>query len=207
MQIIIEAFLLGLVGGVVPGSVLTILLVSVMQGGFKAGMRAFSWCMAAEVSVVFILLILLLSLPITPDIFLYLALIGGLVLFYFALQILKLSKIDRPYNTDTVFSAEKIYLLSATNAPLYIFWVTVCAPLIWQLAEQFELYTSAFYFMVAFELGWGLSTFGIMLLFLKSRNLLTNPKVMTKVYLGIALFMTLLGVRMWYTSLQSLNIL
>jgi len=207
MQIIIEAFLLGLVGGIVPGSILTILLVSVLQGGFKAGMRAFSWCMAAEISVVLLLLFLLLSLPISTDIFLYLALVGGLVLFYFASQVLKLSKIDRPENTDTMFSAKKIFLLSATNAPLYIFWVTVCAPLIWQLAEQFELYTSAVYFMVAFELGWGLSTFGIMLLFVKSRNLLTNPKVMKKVYLGIALLMTLIGIRMWYTALQSLNIL
>jgi len=207
MQILIEAFLLGLVGGIVPGSILTILLVSVLQGGFKAGIRAFSWCVIAEVSVVLVLLAIMLSLPITPDVFLYLAIVGGLVLFYFASQILKLSKIDHPDNSDTVFSAKQIYLLSATNAPLYIFWITVCTPLIWQLAEQFELYTSAFYFMVAFELGWGLSTFCIILLFAKSRNLLTNPKVMTKVYLGIALFMTLLGIRMWYTALQELNIL
>ena len=206
MQIIIEAFLLGLVGGVIPGSILTILLVSVLQGGFRAGIRAFSWCMAAEVTIVLFLLGVLLSLPITPDIFLYLSIIGGLVLFYFASQIFKLSKIERPENTDTVFSAQKIFLLSATNAPLYIFWITVCAPLIWQLAEQFSLYESAFYFMLAFELGWGLSTFGVMLLFVKSRTLLTNPAVMTKVYLGIALFMTLLGIRMWYTALQSLTI-
>ena len=206
MQIIIEAFLLGLVGGIIPGSILTVLLVSVMQGGFKAGLRAFSWCMAAEVSIVLVLLALLLSLPITPIVFTYLSVIGGLVLFYFASQILKLSKIEKPESTESVFSAQKIYLLSATNAPLYIFWITVCAPLIWQLAEQFSLYVSATYFMIAFELGWGLSTFGVMLLFVKSRHLLTNPKVMSKVYLVIALFMTLLGIRMWYTALQDFNI-
>ncbi len=204
MQIIIEAFLLGLVGGVVPGSILTILLVSVIQGGFKSGLRAFSWSLAAELTVVSLLLVLLIQLPVSTNFFNYLGFVGGLVLFYFGLQVFKLSKIDKPEETAEVFTWKQIYSLAATNAPLYIFWATVCAPLIWQLAEQISLYSSALYFMIAFELGWAVSTFVIMLVFVKTRSVLANPKIMKKVFVGVAIFMFLLGLRLFYSSITNL---
>lgn len=204
MQIIIEAFLLGLVGGIVPGSILTILLVSVIQGGFKSGFRAFSWSLAAELTVVSLLLMVLVHLPVNAKLFNYLGLAGGLVLFYLGLQVFKLSKIDKPEETSEVFTWKQIYSLAATNAPLYIFWVTVCAPLIWQLAEQISLSSSALYFMIAFELGWAISTFAIMLIFVKTRSVLTNPHIMKKVFIGVAFFMFLLGLRMFYSSVATL---
>src|SRR3989344_5847041 len=102
MQIIFEAFGLGLIGGVVPGSILTILLVSVMQGGFPAGLKAFFWSLAAELTIVAILLLVLFTLPISPGTFNYIGLIGSLVLFYFAWQIFHLQKIDQPEKAESV---------------------------------------------------------------------------------------------------------
>lgn len=204
MQILIESFLLGLVGGIVPGSILTVLLISVMQGGSRAGLRAFCVSLGAELIIVCILLGLLLLLPIPSRIFLYIGFVGSVVLLYFAWQILGLSKIDKPESTTQVFSNKKIFLLAATNAPLYIFWVTVCAPLIWQLSETLSLFESAVYFMIAFELGWSISTLGVLWIFVKSRNILTNQRVMRKVYIGVSLFMAFLALRIFYTSIHSL---
>jgi threonine/homoserine/homoserine lactone efflux protein len=196
-----------LIGGVVPGSILTILLVSVMQGGFRAGRRAFLWSLAAELTVVSLLLLILLSLPLSMTVFHYIGLVGGLVLFYFAWQVMHLSRIEKPGGSGEVFSGKKIYILAATNAPLYIFWVTVCAPLIWQLGEIFPLYIAALFFMIAFEIGWAASTFVVMLIFVKSRTLLTNPQIMGKVYMVVALFLALFGMRMWYAALHDLHVL
>jgi len=204
MQILFEAFGLGLIGGIIPGSILTILLISVIQGGFPAGLRAFIWSLTAELTVVGILLLVLFTLPISPSIFNYIGLIGGLVLFYFAWQIFHLYKIDQPQITDTVFSGKQIYTLATTNAPLYIFWVTVCAPLIWKLANYWPLPISIISFMVSFEMGWALSTFIIMLLFVKARQHLTNPNVMRKIYIGASVLMLLLGVRMLFISFLSI---
>lgn len=206
MQVIFEAFLLGLVGGIVPGSILTVLLVSVLQGGFKQGLRAFYWSVAAEITIVSILLLTLLNLPLHQNVFNYLGFVGAIVLFYFASQVLKISHIDKPEETEQVFTAKEIYLLAATNAPLYIFWITVCAPLIWVLANDFNLYLSATYFMLAFETGWVLSTFIVMLIFVKSRSVLTDTGVMKKVFVGVALFMGLLGAKLLYTSVLSIDI-
>ena len=207
MQILIETFGLGLVGGIIPGSILTILLVSVMRGGFKSGLRSFLWCLAAELTVVGILLLVIFTLPIPKEIFNFIGLVGSLVLFYFAWQIFNLKQIDRPEETGAVFSGKQIYLLAATNAPLYIFWVTVCAPLIWQLAESWPLARATISFMLIFEIGWTLSTFIIMLLFVKGRNFITNPKVMKKVYAGASFLMFLLGIRMLHLSLSSLGVI
>jgi threonine/homoserine/homoserine lactone efflux protein len=204
MQTLIEGFSLGLIGGMVPGSILTILLVSVIQGGFPAGLRAFLWSLAAELTVVGILLIILFNLPISAKTFNYIGMIGGLVLFYFAWQIFHLQKIDQPEKSGAVFSGKEIYTLAATNAPLYIFWLTVCAPLIWRLAEQWPLGISAISFMAVFEIGWSLSTFTIMLLFVKARKYLTNPRIMRKIYIGASMLMFLLGVRMLYLSVSLL---
>lgn len=206
MQVLIEAFGLGLVGGVVPGSILTILLVSVMQGGFSSGLRAFLWSLAAELTVVALLLVGLFTLPIPEELFSYIGLIGGGVLFYFAWQVFYIQKINQPQGEIEIFSGRKIYTLAATNAPLYIFWVTVCSPLIWQLSKGWPLVLSAVSFMTAFEIGWALSTFLIMLVFVKARRHLINPNIMGKVYLGVLTFMALLGIRMLYSSPISLGI-
>lgn len=204
MQILIEAFLLGLVGGLVPGSILTIILISVLQGGYKSGLRAFFWSFLAELTIVSILLLFVLSLPFTTTVFSYIGMIGGVVLFYFAYQILGISKISNPENQETLFSGRQIYLMSATNAPLYIFWITVCAPLIWKLTEQFSVSIAAVSFLGFFEFGWALSTLVILLLFVKSRKILTNPFIMKRVYQGVSLFMFFLGARILYTSLTAL---
>ena len=206
MQILLDAFLLGLVGGVVPGSILTIILVSVLQGGYKAGFRAFLWSFLAEITVVTLLLLIILSLPLSDTVFSYIGLMGGVVLFYFAYQIVGISKISHPDEKTVLFSAGKIYFMSATNAPLYIFWTAVCAPLIWQLTEQFSVPFAAVSFMTAFELGWGLATFAVMLIFVKSHQILTNPMIMKRVYQTVALFMIFLGFRILYTSITSIFI-
>ena len=207
MQVLFEAFGLGLVGGVVPGSILTILLVSVMQDGFSSGLRAFLWSLAAELTIVTLLLVALFTLPIPEQLFNYIGLIGGCVLFYFAWQVFHIQKISQPQDGGEIFSGRKIYTLAATNAPLYIFWVTVCSPLIWQLSAEWSLTLSAVSFMTAFEIGWALSTFLVMVVFVKTRGYLTNPNIMRKVYLGVSIFMALLGIRMLYSSLIALGIL
>ena len=204
MNSLIEAFFLGLTGGVVPGSILTILLISVLQGGFKAGLRAFAWCLTAEILIVTLLLTIILNIQLPPQIFSYVGVIGSLVLFYFAWQITKLSKIEQTEDDKKVFTGLHIFILSATNAPLYLFWITVCTPLIWQLSGDMSLVNAAVTYTLLFEVGWALSTFVILVLFVTTKHILTNPKIMSRVYLGIALFMSFIGCKILYTSVTQL---
>lgn len=195
MDILVQGFGLGLIGGVIPGAVLTVLFVSAMQGGLRAGLRAFLWAFLAEVVIVSALLLLALQLPLSPDVFVAVGGIGGLVLLYFAWQVFHLRSMDIQ-ETPTFFTASRIFTLQATNAPLYIFWITICFPLIWQLALTWPLAVAAITYLTLFELGWAISTLAVLLLFVFSRKTLTNERVMRIVFFVVAGLLAIFGVRM-----------
>ncbi len=208
MHILLQGFGIGALGGIVPGSILSILLISVMQGGFRSGLRAFLWCVIAEVLTVVVLLSIIFSLPIPLIIFQGIGLVGGVVLFYFAWQVSQIRNFGLPSEEEReTFSAGKIFLLAATNAPLYIFWTTVCAPLIKELAVHQGLFLSATLYMTSFEIGWSITTFLVMMIFVYARNKLTDPVLMRRTYLGVAILMAIIGVRMIHLSLSLLEVI
>lgn len=196
--------MLGAIGGLVPGAVLTILLVSVLQGGLRAGLRAFWWAMLAEIVIAGALLLVAAQLPLGENFFLLLGGVGGVVLFYFAWQVFQLRSVSIE-NGTVLFSPQKIFLLSATNAPLYVFWTTICFPLIWELARTWSLALAAPLYFLAFEIGWGITTFGMMLVFVFSRSTLTNERVMRLVFTCIALILAGFGLRMLITAVVFLS--
>ncbi len=195
MDVLLQAFMLGAVGGVIPGAVLTILLVSTLQGGLKAALRAFVWALISEIVIAGALLITAVQLGLSQEVFRWIALVGGLVLMYFAWQVFHLRSVTVK-DEVILFSPTKIFLLSATNAPLYVFWTTVCFPLIWKLSESWGLTLAATSYFFLFEIGWAITTFMMVLVFVFSRKTLTNEKVMRFVFTGIALILAGFGIRM-----------
>lgn len=203
MGILIQGFVLGLVGGIVPGAVLSILFVSAMQGGLRAGLYAFWWAMFAEVVIAGGLLLVFAQFSLPPAIFNVIGLCGGVALLYFGRQVYQLREVAVEVSRP-MFTGTKIFFLSATNAPLYIFWTTVCFPLIWQLAVSWGLMSAAVSYFVLFEIGWGISTFAMLLLFLFSRSTLTDQRIMHRVFIVVALILGFFGVRMFITSALAL---
>ena len=203
MHILLQAFILGAVGGVIPGAVLTILLVSTMQGGLKTGLRAFFWAMFSEITIAGVLLLVAVQLQLGAAVFTWIGFVGSVVLFYFAWQVLKLRSVNVESNS-TLFTPVKIFLLSATNAPLYIFWTTICFPLIWQLASSWPITVAAPFYFLFFEIGWGLTTFIMLLLFVFSRKTLTDERVMRKVFIIISIILFGFGVEMLVQSLGNI---
>ena len=203
MNILFQGFALGLVGGIIPGAVLTVLFVSTMQGGLFAGIRAFLWAFLAEISIVGVLLYIALQLPLHPDVFVAIGGIGGIVLLYFARQVFQLRSIEAE-GSPILFTAPKIFLLQTTNAPLYIFWLTICFPLIWQLAKTWPLVSAAISYFAVFEIGWAISTLAVLLLFNFSRITLTNERIMRVVFIIISTVFALFGFRMLISAFTSL---
>jgi threonine/homoserine/homoserine lactone efflux protein len=203
MGILLQGFLLGAVGGVIPGAVLTILLVSTLQGGLKAGFRAFFWAMLSEIIIAGGLLLLATLLPLSPIVFVWIGVVGSLILLYFSWQVFQLRSIT-VHKGSTLFTPSKIFLLSATNAPLYIFWTTVCFPLVWQLAVSWSLSAAALSYFVIFEIGWAATTCATLLLFAYARTVLTNEGVMRWVFTLIALLLASLALRMLLHSVTQL---
>ena len=200
MEVLVQAFVLGIVAGFIPGAVLTLLLVSTLQGGLSAGIRAFWWSMLSEILIAGGLLLLASLLPLSASSFTAIGIVGGAVLLYFAWNVFQLKSIS-VNDAPIFFTAPKIFMLSATNAPLYIFWSTICFPLIWQLASNWSLPIAAIAYFLAFEIAWALSTLATVLIFAYARPVLTNEQMMRKVFICIALILAGLGIKMFLTGI------
>ena len=157
--------------------------------------------MLSEIFVAGTLLVVAAQFSLPQSVFAAIGILGGLVLFYFAWQVLGLRSVSVEEGY-VLFSPSKILLLSATNAPLYIFWVTICFPLIWELAQVWPLALAAMTYFAAFEIGWGLTPFIMLLIFVFSRKTLTNERVMGKVFAGVALLLVIFGVQILVKSVQ-----
>lgn len=200
-EILSQAFIFGVVGGVIPGTVLTMILVSTLHRGFWAGFKVFGWAVFSEMVIVAALLFGAVQLSLSIRDFAFVGLFGGAILIYFAWRVFKLRSV-KVEDSPVLFTPSKIFLLSITNAPLYVFWITICFPLIWQLGEEWMLTAAAGSFFILFQIGWGLAT-GLMLWFFAfSRKVLTNEHVMHKVYIGVAVLLAGFGLRL---LVQSVN--
>lgn len=199
MDILLQAFVLGAVGGLVPGAVMTLLFVSAMQGGLPAATRAFLWSMVSEICIAGGLLFIATLLPLDQKFFAGVGALGGVALLYFAYHVFQLRRMHIDGET-TLFSAPKIFLISATNAPLYIFWSTICFPLIWQLAARWSLPIAALSYFTAFEIAWGITTYATVLAFVYSRSFLMNERIMHKVFIGIALVFVAFSIRLFLSA-------
>ena len=195
MEVLLQAFVLGAVAGFIPGAVMTLLFVSVMQGGLPAGMRAFFWSMIFEIVIAGGLLVIATQLPLKHDFFTAVGLVGGTVLLYFSWKVLHLRAVN-VQNDSVLFTAPKIFILSATNAPLYIFWSTICFPLIWDLSVRWTLPVAAISYFVVFEIAWAITTIISILLFVYSRATLSNERIMHKVFTVLAVIFMGFGIKL-----------
>ncbi|OGG60349.1 hypothetical protein A2765_06360 [Candidatus Kaiserbacteria bacterium RIFCSPHIGHO2_01_FULL_56_24] len=195
MYILLQALTLGIVGGLIPGPILTLLLISVLQGGLSAGIRAFVWAMLSEVVIAGGFLLIATQLSLSDTVFAVIGLVGGLVLLHFSYRVFQLRSVT-VQNGEIIFTPTKIFIISGTNATLYIFWITVCFPLIWQLGATWGLVEAAVSYFLAFEFGWGSATFCMMLIFLFARATLTNERIMHKVYIFLSLVLAAFGLNM-----------
>ena len=123
---IISAFILGLVGGLVPGPVLTATFTEILQSGILKSFRIILWAMITETVVALISLITLSSMNFPESFFQSLSIIGALILVWISISIWKIHKIDTEEKVH--FSLGKISAMILANGVLWTFWVTVCIP-------------------------------------------------------------------------------
>ena len=203
MDILFQGFMLGLVSGIIPGTVTTVLLVSTLQGGFLSGMRTLAWVFCAEIVVVGTFLLVILQLPVNQEVFALLGGIGGCVLLYFAWRVYQLQSITLT-NEHILFTAPKIFLLHATNAPLYIFWTTIGLSFIVRLSQTWPTSIAAISFVAIFETGWLLAKVVTLLLFVFSRSTLVNTRVMRIVFVITSGIFAIFGVRLLVPAITAL---
>lgn len=197
VQNILNALLLGLVGGSIPGPILISACTESLQIGFIKSLRVILWALIAESFVALLVVLIIFALNPPAIIFYVIAIIGGIYLIYIAWQVSKINKID---NTGAkIFTAQRIFLLTILNGTFWIFWITICVPLAFNLKASLPF--GHLLFILAFEVGWLISTITIVFIFSRFRNILTKGKTVKIIYIIMSLILFYFAVKMILDSL------
>jgi threonine/homoserine/homoserine lactone efflux protein len=196
IQVLIGAFVLGLIGGVIPGPVLTAIFTEILQTGFLKSFRIIFWAMLTETVVALMSMVALTSLHLSEGVFRALSFIGAGILIWIAFSIWNIRKLDTDQRVH--FSLGKISAMILANGVLWTFWITVCVPKAVLLEEQ--IHFGQYAFLVLVEVGWLCSTALVALFFSFFRKLLSHPKAVPVLFKLFALTFGYFALSMAYGS-------
>ncbi len=197
IQELVIAGMLGLVGGMIPGPVLTAVFTEILQEGFSKSLRIIFIAMVVETIVAVISLVLFSSLGLPDSFFRILSLVGAGILVWIAISIWQIRSLDTEEKVH--FSIWKITIMILSNGVLWTYWITICIPKAILLNEHIHL--GAYLFMGLVQLGWLTSTLMVAFLFSRFRNVLSRPRVVPVVFKVFALAFIYFAVDMVYKSI------
>jgi len=195
-QQLLTAFILGLVGGIIPGPVLAATFTEILQAGFYKSLRIIFWAMLTETTVALVSLVVLSSLGLSQSFFYALSFVGAGILIWISTQLWKIKSLD--LGDKVYFGAGKIAAMIIANGVLWTFWITVCIPKAIVLGKQIQYGQFLFLFLV--EIGWLISTAGVAFIFSWFRKALSNPRVIPFMFKFFSVVFAYFALSMLYTS-------
>jgi len=195
---LVIALMLGLIGGVIPGPVITAVFTEILQSGYMKSLRIIMIALITETVVALISLIILDSLNFNEAFFRGLSLAGAAILIWIAISIWKVRSLDTGQKVH--FGLWKVILMILSNGVLWTYWITICIPKAILLGEQLNL--GQYLFMGLVQLGWLISTMVLAFLFSRFRKVLSRPRVIPLLFKIFALAFAYFAIDMIYKSLQ-----
>lgn len=199
MDLLIEMLsilFLGIIGGVIPGAILTSVFAEVLKKGFIRSFTVILFAGISEVIVASFILVFLFSTHIPPGVFYVVSFIGAGVLVWIARQIWFIEKFQ---DSGKIFSFKKIFLLTVFNGPLWIFWSTICVPQAYVLSQKIRGGQGVF--LLLFELGWFGATLTLAFIFSRFRPILVKKGIIARVFKIFALILMIFALRLVVTSI------
>lgn len=197
---IIEIITLGIIGGAVPGPILTSVFTEIASGGFKKGLRTVWLALISESTVALFVLTALFTLRLPPAFFNLISIGGVVMLLWLARQVWRIEGVNG--ENKTIFSFPKIFALTVLSGPFWLFWITVCVPRAYNLGKSVS--GGQFLFLLLFEAGWLAMTTALAFIFSRFRSFLLKKQIMSVVFkafsLALAFFAlkSLAGVAAYY---------
>jgi threonine/homoserine/homoserine lactone efflux protein len=192
------ALMLGLIGGMIPGPVITSVFAEILQSGLTRSLRIIFIALVTETLVAIASLIMLESLRLQEGFFRALSLAGAVILIWIAFSIFKVRQLGT--GEKVVFTVPKIVMMILTNGVLWTYWITVCIPKAILLGDDVHL--GAYLFMGLVQIGWLISTVILAILFSQFRKILTGSRVLPLIFRIFAAAFVYFAADMIYQSIR-----
>jgi threonine/homoserine/homoserine lactone efflux protein len=198
MHELVIAWLLGLIGGVIPGPVITAVFTEILQLGYSKSLRIVLIALVTETLVALTSLLILESLDFNEAFFRGLSMAGAGILIWIATSLWKVRTLD---SGDRVhFGLWKVVVMILSNGILWTYWMTICIPKAILLGDQIQL--GQYLFMGMVQLGWLISTMVVAYLFSRFRKTLSRPRVIPVLFKLFALAFVYFAMDMIIKSIQ-----
>ncbi len=198
IQELVIACLLGLIGGVIPGPVITSVFTEILQSGFPRSMRIILIALISETIVAIVSLVILDSLDFNEAFFRGLSLAGAVILAWISVSLWKIRSLETGEKVH--FTIWKIVIMILSNGILWTYWITICIPKAILLSNQLTM--GAYVFMGLVQLGWLISTIVMAFLFSRFRTILSQPKVIPFLFKLFAGAFAYFALDMMYKSIR-----
>jgi threonine/homoserine/homoserine lactone efflux protein len=198
IQELVIAFLLGLIGGVIPGPVITAVFTEILQSGYVKSLRIIFIALVTESLVAVISLLFLHSMNFNEAFFRSLSIAGAVILLWISVSLWKVHTLDTGQKVH--FGFWKIIAMILSNGVLWTYWLTICIPKAILLNDHIHL--GAYVFMGLVQLGWLFSTLLLGFLFSSFRRVLSRPKVIPVLFKVFALAFAYFAFDMVYKSIR-----
>ncbi|MCK5066761.1 MAG: LysE family transporter [Bacteroidales bacterium] len=195
---LIIACMLGLIGGMIPGPVITAVFTEVLQSGYLKSLRIIFIALVTESVVAVISLLILASLGFNEAFFRGLSLAGAVILVWISISLWKVKSLDTGEKVH--FGFWKIILMILSNGVLWTYWITICIPKAILLGSQVNL--GEYLFMALVQLGWLISTMVVAYLFSRFRRILSRPRVIPVLFKIFALAFAYFAADMIFKSIR-----
>jgi threonine/homoserine/homoserine lactone efflux protein len=191
MGLFFEAFLLGLVGGAVPGPILTGTFAEILNSNFIKGLRIIFLALIIETIGALLTIYIFYKLGFSKTVVQVISICGAIVLFWLASSVWNINKINS--ESKKVLSFYQIVILTALNSGYWVFWITIGVPK--ALLLNNILVGGKFIFLVIFEFGWLVATTVLAFIFYKFRPLLEKKNLVGVTFKILALVLVILGIK------------
>jgi threonine/homoserine/homoserine lactone efflux protein len=188
---IIEALLLGLVAGAVPGPILTGTFTEILNTNFVRSLRVIFYAVLAETIGAILILYVLVGLGLSTLVIQIISVVGAIVLFWLASKVWTISQI----NTEgkKVLSFYQIVILTVLNSGYWVFWITVGVPK--AIILDITLIYGKLIYLITFEIGWLLATLALAFIFSRFRPLLQRHNLVSLTFKILASVLVILGIK------------
>ena len=195
---LVIALMLGLIGGVIPGPVITAVFTEILQSGYLKSLRIIMIALVTETLVALFSLLVFDALGFNETFFRGLSLAGAAILIWIAISLWKVRTLDSGEKVH--FGLWKIVIMILSNGVLWTYWITICIPKAILLGDTLHL--GQYLFMGLVQLGWLISTLMVAFLFSRFRKALSRPKVIPVLFKLFALAFAYFAIDMIIKSIQ-----
>lgn len=202
VQLCLSIVILGFIGGITPGPILVMAFSEILMKSKRSIKRAIEIILVTVLTETLIAVFLITTariLEIPAVIFHAVSIIGISILFMLSLKMFRIKEINTQAERKET-SLFHIFLIMIFNGPLWMFWISICLPIVNQVGEVVQY--GEYLYLIIFEISMIAGITLMFFIFTYATKNVGNNKTIKKIYISLGIVLSLLASKMLVSEIK-----